>query len=491
MTIIVGVPSWCCLLLALSRLSFAKDAKPPRYDAVRVLRGTAPIEGASISASGDGGDDSGSGGKDPPRTKREEKVPPPDSSLGSSGISHETVDKFVTDDDAGDEGGSMMIMGEYGKMDLSKSGKMFKDHSAHKKCKKAKSTKASQNESTKLTSETPPSHAPKGKSMTVTTETHPSSEYIAAAASEDGSGGIYPPRTKNEEKVSPIDSPPGSSGISHEAVDTYVTDDVEGGARRVNTIDENMGEEVMPPKMLNATTTNEFIPRNHTIHLKKKKEEEEKDEHECDEDGDLQLDEKYDAWSSYENLAATNSSDIDPSDYPSSNPSEYLSYNPNSNPSGNPSESSSRNPSGNPSKSSSSNPSGNPSDNSRSNPSGNLSQNSRSNPRGNASENWSSNSNADFFDQFDGNGSLSGNAGTVRNGSNGSNGSTGTTDSTSKRMVIIISFAAFVAFVLVVVEYAFKRRVTLFLVEVVDMYDLHSKHASSELDNQEQHMIHQ
>ena len=486
MKIIVGAASWCCLLLALFRLSFAKAVKPPRYNVVRVLRGTTPIDKESIAASGDGG-----GGEDPPRTKRDETVPPPHSSLGSSGISHEAVDSSVSNDAEG-EGGSMMIMGEYGKMDLSKSGKMFKDHSAHKKCKKAKSTKASQNESTKLTSETPPSHVPKGKSMTVTTETHPSSESIAAAASEDGSGGIDPPRTKNEEKVSPIDSPPGSSGISHEAVDKYVTDDVEGGARRVNTIDENTGEKVMPPKiMLNATTPKENIPRNHTIHLEKKKEEEEKDEHECDDDGDLQLDEKYDAWSSYENLAATNSSDIDPSDYPSSNPSEYLSYNPNSNPSGNPSESSSRNPSGNPSKSSSSNPSGNPSDNSRSNPSGNLSQNSRSNPRGNASENWSSNSNADFFDQFDGNGSLSGNAGTVSNGSNGSNGSTGTTDSTSKRLVIIISFAAFVAFVLVVVEYAFKRRVTLFLVEVVDMYDLHSKHASSELDNHDQHMSHQ
>jgi hypothetical protein len=77
------------------------------------LRETAPIEGASIAASG-GGDGSGSGGKDPPHTKKEEKVPPPpDSSLGSSGISHETVHKIVTDD-AGDKGGSMMIVGEYG-----------------------------------------------------------------------------------------------------------------------------------------------------------------------------------------------------------------------------------------------------------------------------------------------------------------------------------------------------------------------------------------
>ena len=94
MTIIVGVPSWCCLLLALSRLSFAKDAKPPRYDAVRVLRGTAPIEGAPIVASGGC---NGSGDEDPPRRKKEEKVPPPDSPLGS-GISHEVgavLIKFV------------------------------------------------------------------------------------------------------------------------------------------------------------------------------------------------------------------------------------------------------------------------------------------------------------------------------------------------------------------------------------------------------------
>ena len=207
MTIIVGAASWCCLLLALSCLSFAKAAKHPRYDVVRVLRGTAPIEGASIAASG-GGDGSGSGGKDP-RMKREEKVPPPpDLSLRSSGISHEAVDKIVTDD-AGDEGGSMMIVGEYGKMS--------KGQSVHKKCKKSKSMKASQNESTEPASETPLLPVPKGKSMKDKAETHSSSESIAASG--DGSGG---------DKDPPPDLPSGSGGISHEAVDRFITNDAEG-----------------------------------------------------------------------------------------------------------------------------------------------------------------------------------------------------------------------------------------------------------------------